>query len=301
MWKLANDLFLFLKAVYSEVNNVSVEHGFPENTRPFICQEVLDNNEEPISKYNKNNILNPNKSAHFRSEYTFVGTVFELEYADLVGKAFLGIKPLSSLANIGPRFGFVHSSDAIVFLDNHDLQRSPQNESTTISFRKPLLLQTANAFMLAHRFGIPVIMSSYDFVDSGQGPPVRTGTEEICSPFAEDCPGWMLEHRSPSIVEMVKFRNAVGRSPVRSWQNVAEDQIAFCRGERGFFATNMNAMLDLDEELFVCVSEGEYCDVMSIDEKGKCLHWITVSEKRLARIRITKNQVIPVVAIYKIK
>lgn len=188
-----------------------------------------------------------------------------------------------------------------MFLDNHDLQRSPPNESKTISFNTPRRLQTATAFMLAHNYGIPSIMSSYRFNSSGEGPPVRSGSSEICSPYDRDCHGWMLEHRFRSIVEMLKFRKAVGNTPVRSWQNVGENQIAFCRGGRGFFAVNNNALQDFDTDMLVCLTKGEYCDAMSIDENGQCLNIISVNEKRFARIRIATTKEIPAVVIYRTK
>lgn len=218
-----------------------------------------------------------------------------------MGKAFLGIDHLKSLSKIGPPFGFVHSTDAIVFVDNHDLQRNSENESTTIHFRQPRLLQTATVFMLAHNYGSPVVMSSFSFNKSGEGPPVRLGSMDICSPFDKDCDGWMLEHRFPSIMEMVKFRNAVRSSPVRSWQNLGENQIAFCRGSRGFVVFNNNPLEDLDQEVFVCVPKGDYCDILSIDGNGKCLNIIYVSDKRIARIQISQKKEIPAIAIHRLK
>lgn len=152
--------------------------------------------------------------------------------------------------------------------------------------------------MLAHSYGSPVIMSSYNFEEPGEGPPVRVGSTDICSPFDEECYGWMFEHRLRSIMEMVKFRNAVTKSPVRYWKNFGVDQVGFCRGDKGFFAVNNNALLDLDQEVYVCVSEGKYCDVLSIDENGICWNNITVNEKRVARIHISKTKEIPVVAFY---
>lgn len=200
---------------------------------------------------------------------------------------------------MGPPFGFVHSTDAIVYLDSHDLQRTPSNESTTVNFRNLRHLQTATAFMLAHDYGCPIVMSSYEFASPLEGPPMQVGTTDICSPFDTDCRGWLLEHRLRSIVAMVQFRNAVDPTVVRNWQRFGADQVAFCRGNRGFIAINNNKVLGLDRNIAVCVAPGEYCDVMSIDDEGKCRNFITVDDKRNAQIQISMEKEIPVVVIYE--
>lgn len=227
-----------------------------------------------------------------------MGAVYEVIYAHKVGEAFRGLKPLSKLNEIGPPYGYVHSSDAVVFLDNHDYQRYAADDSSTISFRHIRALKMGTAFMLAFKFGCPSIMSSFDFDLVTDGPPTKKGTEDICSHFESDCHGWVLEHRWRTVVEMVKFRNSVGGSRVKYWRSFQPDQIAFCRGDRGFIAFNNSRDLPLDYDMFVCVSEGVYCDVMSKDDKGQCLSHISVNENRVARIHIPVDKIIPIVSIY---
>lgn len=62
---------------------------------------------------------------------------------------------------------------------------------------------------------------------------------------------------------MVAFRNHVGNSQFRNfWYNPNnENQIAFCRGNKGFIAFTNEG--DLRALLDVCVPPGIYCDVIS--------------------------------------
>lgn len=62
---------------------------------------------------------------------------------------------------------------------------------------------------------------------------------------------------------MVAFRNHVGSARVENfWYNIRnENQIAFCRGKKGFIAFTNEG--DLRALLNVCVPPGIYCDVIS--------------------------------------
>lgn len=84
-----------------------------------------------------------------------------------ISKAFLGNNPIHWLISWGPIWGFLPSNKAVVFVDNHDNQRS-QN-SGILNYKRPKKYKMAVAFMLAHPYGIPRIMSSFDFIRSDQG------------------------------------------------------------------------------------------------------------------------------------
>lgn len=238
-----------------------------------------------------------------RTEYTFVGTVCEMSYASLLGMAFGGQLPISSLYTIGPANGFVHSSDALVYVDNHDAQRQPSNRSDpTLSFRQPQRYQMAVAFALAFDYGIVRLMSSYEFDRFEDGPPMEPGTERIRSPFDTDwAPGerrWVAEHRWPTTVQMVGWRNAVGSEPLRDWRSFGFQRIAFCRGARGFVAFNVDDDRAFDMRLHVCVPPGKYCNVWTRGRDGdasQCAEHVMVDEKRMAQVFI---QSVGVVAIH---
>lgn len=156
--------------------------------------------------------------------------------------------------------------------------------------------------MLAHPFGEnrPRVMSSFAFSDSVQGPP-QDLDENIISPEFDDqgqCTnGWVCEHRWPPIANMIKFRAATQGSFVKSFTNIAKNQISFCRGVKGFIAIN-NSNDDLDSTLTACVPNGQYCDVISGDlVDGQCTGTIVTVRARKAAINIPANSV-GVVAIH---
>lgn len=102
--------------------------------------------------------------------------------------------------------------------------------------------------------------------------------------------GWVCEHRWPVIQNMIKFRNTVRNAPVTSWWDNLNNQIAFCRGTRGFIAFN-NENYDMDAELFTCLPSGIYCDIISGDVvDNKCTGTqVTVDDNGEARIQVAKN------------
>lgn len=82
--------------------------------------------------------------------------------------------------------------------------------------------------------------------------------------------GWVCEHRWNPIVKMVEFKNAVSGTGVDKWWDNDNNQIAFCRGNRGFIAFNgephpLNTLLD------TCLPPGMYCDIISGEnQNGRC-------------------------------
>lgn len=98
----------------------------------------------------------------------------------------------------------------------------------------------------------------------------------------------MCEHRWPEIRNMIKFRNVVGAAPISSWWSNNGNQIAFCRGTRGFIAFN-NERYEMNAKLFTCMPSGIYCDVITgqLDANGKCTgNQIVVDENGEANIRV---------------
>lgn len=89
---------------------------------------------------------------------------------------------------------------------------------------------------------------------------------------------------------MVKFRNVVKAAPRISWWDNGGNQIAFCRGIRGFVAFN-NENFDMEETIFTCLPAGTYCDVITGESDGqKCTgKTVTVDDNGEARIQIQSN------------
>ncbi|XP_036334214.1 alpha-amylase A-like [Rhagoletis pomonella] len=244
-----------LKIIYGRVNNLSISHGFAPDTRPFIFQEVIDLGGEAVSK----------------KEYTSMGVVTEFSHSNSIGKVFRGKDQLRWLINWGPQWGFLNSDRALVFVDNHDNQRGHgAGGADILNYKTAKQYKMAVAFMLAHPFGITRVMSSFAFDNTDHGPPTTDGNT-IASPiFNADnsCGGgWVCEHRWRQISNMVGFRNVVAGTYVQDWWDNGSNQIAFCRGNKGFVAFNGDSF-NLNTSVQTCLPAGTYCDIISGDKSG---------------------------------
>lgn len=276
-----------LSSIYGKLNDLNVEFAFPEGSRPFIYQGVFDLGGDAISK----------------TEYSGMACVTEFMHSQDIGLTFRGKKPLHSLLKWGPEKGFLPSKDAIVFIDNQDTQREPKDEVVSFKDRRQYIM--ANAFMLAHTYGLPRVMSSYEFENIVQGPPadenqnivgrVIDGQGQCLSP-------WICEHRWKPIAAMIKFRNVVGNdtNKIANWADNGQNQMSFCRGKRGFIAFNNELSLNFKAVLQTCVPLGVYCDIMSGDKiDGRCTgDQITVDENGKAEISIPFVKDVPIVAFH---
>jgi len=97
-----------LKVIYSRLKNLNTEHHFPSGARPYIFQEVIDYGGEAVSKY----------------EYNSFGAVTEFRYGMEISNALNGKNLLKWFVSWGEAWGLLPSRDALVFIDNHDTQRS---------------------------------------------------------------------------------------------------------------------------------------------------------------------------------
>lgn len=105
-----------------------------------------------------------------RTEYISLGVVTEFKFSMEIGRAFRGHNQLKWLKSWGPEWKLLSSKYALVFVDNHDNQRGSGAGGTEIlTYKCPKMYVMAVAFMLAHPYGIPRIMSSFffDFTDQG--------------------------------------------------------------------------------------------------------------------------------------
>lgn len=277
-----------LSKIYAKLKNLNMEFDFPENSRPFIYQEVVDMGGEVISK----------------TEYVGFGAVTEFLHSRDIGLTFQGRKPLHDLLQWGPAKGFLPSNDAIVFVDNQDNQRaSGPGGDATISHKDKRRYIMANAFMLAHTYGLPRAMSSFEFEDEVQGPPADANHNIVGRVVGDDgqCMSpWVCEHRWQPIVEMINFRNVVRNSSIGNWADNGQSQMAFCRGNLGFIAFNNELSLNLKANLQVCVPPGKYCDIISGGKvDGRCTgDEIMVDQNGKAEISIPYDKEIPVIAFH---
>merc|ERR1719474_1138683 len=134
---------------------------------------------------------------------------------------------------------------ALVFVDNHDNQRS----GGVLTYKDGYLYKLAVGFLIAQDYGFKRVMSSYYFDNSDQGPPgsrPNGGTGDCGN-------GWVCEHRWSSIMNMAKFANAAVGTGVENWEG-GYNYLGFARGNKAFVA-----MGDLGREFYTGLPDGEYC------------------------------------------
>lgn len=274
-----------LEVIYNRLNNLNTKY-FPANARPYIVQEVIDLGGEAISKY----------------EYTGLGAVTEFKFSADIGSLFRGNNQLKWLVNWGPAWGMVPHGDGLNFVDNHDNQRGHgAGGASVLTYKVPKQYKGATAFNLAHPYGEPRIMSSFAFTDSEIGPP-QDGSQNIISPSINPdgtCGnGWVCEHRWRQIFQMVEFRNVVKGTGMNDWWDNGDQQIAFCRGGKGFIAFNGGG--NLNQNLQTCLPAGQYCDIISGSKtSGSCTgKTVTVGGDGRAQISIGAQEDDMVLAIH---
>jgi len=222
----------------------------------YIFQEVIDQGGEPISS----------------SEYLSAGSVTEFRVGLALASLFRRGN-LSVLESMGESWGFLPSRQSVVFTDNHDNQRGHGGGGWVLTYRDGALHTLANMFLLAFNYGTVGLMSSYDFVRDSDGPPA-TSTGETLPVYTEmggsRCGkgSWICEHRAPGLLAMVGFRKEVDGAPLgRWWSSSSGGQIAFSRGEKGWFALNIESK-PVAVTLPTSLADGSYCNILDGGKKN---------------------------------
>ncbi|KAI1290783.1 Alpha-amylase 1 [Halotydeus destructor] len=248
-----------MKLMFEALSDVNATL-YGANKKPFIYHEIA---------YSPGEVQ--------ASEYTQLGRPIEFRFSNElqhVVKKEYG-KKMAHLKNYGQEWGFLPTEDAVVIVDNHDIQRATTGlYPNVVYFRQPKWHKMITEFMLAWPYGTPKVMSSYhwpEYIENGKdknnwiGPPheanfdtkwVKVNPDDSCA-F-----GWVCEHRWRPIANMVEFRNVAGDEPVVGWWDNGGHAIAFGRQGRAFIAMN-NDDSQLIEWFWTSLPEGEYCDVIS--------------------------------------
>ncbi|WP_445524236.1 alpha-amylase [Streptomyces cyslabdanicus] len=183
------------------------------------------------------------------TEYTGTGDVQEFRYAYDLKRVFNNEK-LAYLNNYGEGWGYLGSSAAAVFVDNHDTERN----GATLNYKSGANYTLANVFMLAWPYGAPDINSGYEWSNADAGPP-NGGKVDACW---QD--GWKCQHAWPEIKSMVAFRNATHGQPVTDWWDNGNNLITFGRGSKGYVVVN-HENTTADRSYHTSLPAGTYCDV----------------------------------------
>ncbi|MBQ0923152.1 alpha-amylase [Saccharopolyspora endophytica] len=212
--------------------------------KPYVFQEVIAD------------------STTTAGEYAGNGDVTEFAYQGKVSDAFKNgsLEQLDGFTNEMP----LPADQAVVFIDNHDTQRS----SPTLTYKDGTAYDLAVGFELAYPYGTPQLISSFAFDNSEQGPPAEA--DGTTKPASCDDPAWVCEHRRPIIAGMTGFHNAVQGASLTDWWDNGGGQIAFGRQDKGFVAINREGG-ELSQTFQTSLPAGSYCDVMSGElSNGAC-------------------------------
>ncbi|KAK0479061.1 glycoside hydrolase [Armillaria luteobubalina] len=221
-------------AKHMDTNDITnIKNRFTSS--PYITQEVIWGAGEPIQP----------------SEYIQNGDVQEFRYTTALKNAFAG-GSISGLQNFD---GWISGSRANVFVANHDTERNGNSLNVNSANNAYVL---ATIFSLAHPYGTPTILSSYQFSSTDDGAPNNgAGT---CSGTG-GTNGRNCQHRWVAFTGMVGFRNNVGSAALTNWMSPQSSQIAFGRGSAGFVAIN-NAASDWTTSFTTSLADGSYCNVI---------------------------------------
>jgi alpha-amylase len=228
--------------------------GFRIDAAKHIPAEDLANIKTRLtnpSVYWKQEVIYGAGEAVQPTEYTGNGDVQEFRYAYDLKRVF-NDENLAYLKNFGEGWGYMSSSVAGVFVDNHDTERN----GSTLNYKDGANYTLANVFMLAYPYGAPDINSGYEWSDADAGPP-NNGVVNACW---QD--GWKCQHAWPEIIRMVAFRNAVHGESMTNWWDDGADAIAFGRGAKGYVAINHESG-SLSRTYQTSLPAGTYCNVQN--------------------------------------
>ena len=251
----------------------------------YAYQEVIDFGTEPIHS----------------EEYYATGDVTDFRYPRELARV-IKQGSMTWLQSFGDSWGFVRNKKAVVFVDNHDIQRGHGGGGDVITHKDPENYILANVFMLAWPFGYPQVMSSYRFSNPDQGPPSNSSgqTKRVYSNGQANCGNeWICEHRWAPIANMVAFRNYTQSAPnVTNWWSNGGNLIAFGRGNRGFVVIN-NETAPADRWFNTGMPAGTYCDIISgeatVRGRSQCSgDSVTVNDNGWAQIRVGAKRAVAI-------
>ncbi|MFJ9820297.1 alpha-amylase family protein [Streptomyces sp. NPDC101151] len=228
--------------------------GFRVDAAKHIPADDLANIKSRLtnpSVYWKQEVIYGANEAVQPTEYTGNGDVQEFRYAYDLKRVFTNEK-LAYLTNYGEGWGYLNSSVAGVFVDNHDTERN----GSTLNYKDGANYTLANVFMLAYPYGAPDINSGYEWSDVDAGPP-DGGSVTACWQN-----GWKCQHAWPEIKSMVAFRNATRGQAVANWWDNGNNAIAFGRGSKGYVAINHETS-SLTHTYQTSLPAGTYCNVQN--------------------------------------
>lgn len=237
---------------------------------PYVFLEVIAGGNEAIDANDYYGVGYGSGGAADITEFTFVG----------VGDKWrkVGGQSISQLDPNGPpgaqfspgAWGLMPSDKAVVFLQNHDSQRS-----CGLGYQHGNAFRLANVWMLAQPYGYPTVLSGYALACPGgtsAGP--RSDAQGWTLPTscvanfdAAVVGDWTCEHRDPAVRAMVGFRKRVAGTGIANWWDNDANAIAFSRGDKGFVAINRESGT-VTQSVATPLAPGTYCDLLTGGKVG---------------------------------
>ncbi|KAJ8322270.1 hypothetical protein KUTeg_000741 [Tegillarca granosa] len=249
--------------IVSRLHNLNTRY-FTSGTRPFAYQEVIDQGGEPIKA----------------TEYVRSGRVTDFIYGIKLSQVMRKQNQAKWLKTWGEAWGMPNTNDAVVFIDNHDNQRGHGGGGGVLTHFEPRPYKLATAFIN--------FVNGEDH-NNWEGPPHNgdMSTKHVC------------EHRWRQIYNMVAFRNVVMGTNLHHWWDNGNYQIAFARGNKGFFILNLEGST-LDRTLQTGLPQGTYCDIITGNYiNGQCTGGtINVGSDGNAHFHINGNSDDPMIGIH---
>ncbi|MFS4459966.1 alpha-amylase [Bdellovibrio sp. HCB2-146] len=192
-------------------------------------------------------------------EYLGAGDVMAYTYSERIAHA---VRTLDMNALLHAADGFPSTDQSVVFLTNHDLERS----SSVLSYNgsESRLYRLAQVFLLSWPFGYPHLYTGYSYQDKEAGPPLNQSLHTLAILDANNnCRApWTCEHRLAEVAAMVNFRNQTdSQFHVQNlWNN--NSALAFSRGDLGFVSINFGSTY-MNQNFKTSLPDGIYHNILS--------------------------------------
>ncbi|MFM1784755.1 MAG: hypothetical protein RLZZ579_1032 [Actinomycetota bacterium] len=252
----------------------AITDQLPEGIK--VLQEVIRGGGEPIQP----------------EDYLESGMVWEFDYMRNLKTMFLD-KTIMFDSLESRLSGHSPSEKTISFVSNHDTERNQQ----AINYLTSEDFAMATAFMLADNYGEPMLLSSYAFDSYDAAPLYSDGKipDVVCVDGEGPQPSysanqWICQHRWPSTLAMIKFRDYVGDAPLIELRN-SDGIVAFERESKGLFIASLAEQTQQNFEFSTSLPDGKYCNVYKSTVSEKCAEIIEVLEGKVS-VPLALNTVI---------
>jgi alpha-amylase len=259
-----------LDSIVTKLNRAVIAGGDPV---PYFFLEVIDMGDAGVKATDYYGLGFHGGSGSDLSEFKYRG--IRDKFMNSGGQQVADLMTFSEV-----NWSLMPSNKALVFLENHDTQRS--GGVTWDAWQRQRL---AYVFMLAEPYGYPMVMSSYAFDQASgasrdAGPPAGNGTAagQSCSADIPNTPDgqWVCEHRDPLLGAMIRFRAATAGQARQANATLNANFIAFSRGTTGFVAINNGASVTTGT-VTTSLAAGTYCDLLTGGKVGGACAGTTVT------------------------